>query len=389
MHSIKRRQRRGNFVYKPKKILLISAPIGAGHVKAAEAIGKALLDQEPNAIVRYADLFAFFPKWIGKGLLKIYLSSLSFFPQAYAQAYAWGNESKGALFMRRVISRFFAKKMKKYILDFAPDVVICTHATPAGMIHDLITREKMRMVSVSVITDFVVHRLWINVTTQHYFVAHEALKAFFAARQISLNRVHALGIPIAADFNQEVQKSEIQKVFGILEQAKVILIMGGGAGVLPMPAIVQALNRIKRPLHIFVVTGKNTKLYHKMLHVTVKPQHKIQVMQFVHHIGALMAASDLLISKAGGLTASEALCRCLPIFIYQPIPGQEAANTDFLVAEQVAVRIDDLEMLKIKIDEIFRIDDNVAKNMKINAKKIAKPAAAENIAQYILNNLCK
>lgn len=376
-------------MHKTKKILLISAPIGAGHIKAAEAIGKSLSALEPNAIIRHADLFAFFPRLLGKGLLKLYLSSLSFFPQAYACAYAWGNESRGALFMRRVISRFFAKKMKKYILDFAPDVVVCTHATPAGMIHDLITQEQMKIVSVSVITDFVVHRLWIHRTTQHYFVAHEALTAFFSAHQIPLHTIHPLGIPVASAFNQPAKKNDLRKALGIKAEAKVVLIMGGGAGVLPMPAIVRALNTMKSALHILAVTGKNTDIYHQMQRITIDQQHKIEVMQFVDHIDALMGAADVLISKAGGLTASEALCRCLPLFIYQPIPGQEAINTDFLVDAQVAIRIDDLEMLKTKIDEIFRIDDNVVKNMKINAKKIAKPVAADNIARYILNNLCK
>jgi processive 1,2-diacylglycerol beta-glucosyltransferase len=115
----------------------------------------------------------------------------------------------------------------------------------------------------------------------------------------------------------------------------------------------------------------------------------MKVFGFVNNVHELMAMSDVLISKAGGLTVSEALCSGLPMLIYKPIPGQEEENTKFLIKKKVAIRIDKISILEKVIDKIFRIESNVLDDMKINAKKISKPNAAENIAGCILNNLCK
>lgn len=374
---------------KSLKVLFLSAPVGAGHKQAAMAIADAMQRINHDVLIQHVDIFDFLNKFFGRVLLTIYFRSLSFVPQAYASAYAWGNESNMALWMRRFVSCFFANKMRKYLLDYAPDVVVCTHATPAGMMQYLKEECQIDFRSVSVVTDFVVHRLWMNTTTKQYFVAEKSLLQSLIKYQIKQEQSYAFGIPVSVMYGQSYDRNILLKQIGFSNHMKVILIMGGGAGIFPMVDVMKELNKCKTLLQIIVVTGKNKKLYDKIQKIKPRSKHQMKVFGFVDNVHELMAMSDLLISKAGGLTISEALCSALPILVYKPIPGQEEKNTRFLLKKKVAMKINKISILDKLIDKIFRIDSNVLINMKINAKRLSRPNAAENIAKCILNNLCK
>lgn len=374
---------------KSLKILFLSAPIGAGHKQAAMAIAEAMKRINHDVVIQHVDIFDFLNKFFARILLMVYYRSLSFVPQAYASAYAWGNESNMSLWMRRFVSCFFAKKMKKYLFDYAPDVVVCTHATPAGMMQYLKEECHADFCSVSVITDFVVHRLWMNTTTKQYFVAEESLLQSLIRYQIKQEQSYAFGIPVSVMFGHSYNKNKLLKRIGFSNHTKVILIMGGGAGIFPIVDVMKELNKCKTWLQIIIVTGKNKNLYDKIQKIKPHCKHRMKVFGFVDNVHELMAMSDLLISKAGGLTLSEALCSALPMLIYKPIPGQEEENTRFLLKKKVAIKINKISNLEKIIDKIFRIDSNVLDNMKINAKRLSRPHAAENIAECILNNLCK
>lgn len=374
---------------KSLKILFLSAPIGAGHKQAAMAIADAMKRINHDVVIQHVDIFDFLNKFFARILLMIYYRSLYFIPQAYASAYAWGNESNMALWMRRFVSCFFANKMKKYLFEYAPDVVVCTHATPAGMMQYLKEECQADFCSASVITDFVVHRLWMNTTTKQYFVAEESLLQSLIRYQIKQEQSYAFGIPVSVMFGHSYDKNKLLKRIGFSNHTKVILIMGGGAGIFPIVDVMKELNKCRTQLQIIVVTGKNKKLYDKIQKIKPNSKHQMKVFGFVDNVHELMAMSDLLISKAGGLTLSEALCSALPMLIYKPIPGQEEENTRFLLKNKVAIKINKISNLEKIIDKIFRIDSNVLINMKINAKRLSRPHAAENIAECILNNLCK
>ena len=374
---------------KSLKVLFLSAPIGGGHQQAAVAIAQAMQRINHDIVIQHVDVFEYLNKIFARILLSIYFKSLSFFPQAYANAYTWGNESKWALLMRRRISCFFANKMKPYLLAYDPDVVVCTHATPAGMMAYLKEECQIDFYTVGVITDFVVHRLWINKAIKQYFVAEKSLLQDLIKYQVKQEQSYAFGIPVSIMYRQNYDKTMLLARIGFSENSRVVLLMGGGAGLFPMLEVLHALNQCKTQLQLIVVAGKNKKLYDKLQKIKQSIKHEMKVFGFIHNVHELMAISDVLISKAGGLTVSEALCAALPMLIYQPIPGQEEENTRFLIAKKVAIRIDKISILEKVIDTIFRIESNVLDHMKVNAKKISKPNAAENIADCILNNLCK
>lgn len=357
-------------------------------MKAAEAVEEMILKLEPKACVRQLNIFDTMPRALGNLFLRSYYLSLKSIPGIYRNAYTWGNESSAALRMRTAASVFFAHRIKPAIDAFDPDAVICTHATPAGAVDLLAQRGKLRAKRASIITDFVVHRLWIHQATDVYFVAHDRLKDRLVEQSVSPERVMAFGIPLSETFRIPYEKKDAMKNLNIPPNAKTALIMGGGAGLLPMEEIAGALDRLEFPLHMMMITGYNEKLYRRLTGLELNPRHTARIERFVENVHELMAAADVLISKSGGVSASEALCAHLPLLIYRPIPGQEKENAAFLEREGAALPVSHIGALRDRINEIFRIDNGAAEMMKISAKRLARPDAAENIAQYILNNLC-
>ncbi len=368
-----------------RKVLFISAPVGAGHVRAARATGAALVRLAPDVAAEFANVFDFFSPRLGRAILGVYLKILEVFPQAYGMAYGWGNSSRLALAGRALVSRYLAGRMERYIAALGPDAVVVTHATPAGLVAHLLASDRLRLPTAAVVTDYVVHRLWVYPELDRYFVANEALRDYLAEHGVAKASSRALGIPLAEGFAAPVDKAAAIEKLGLAAGRPTVLIMGGGAGVLPMGEIVADLDSLGLPLQLIAVAGRNAALERKLhtqaaalKHVTLRP------LGFVDNVHELMAAADLLISKPGGLTAAEALACGLPMVIYRPIPGQEEANTRFLTASGAAVRVGAVAELTVRTAELLADRDGRLAAMAAAAKALGRPQAAEAVAGEIL-----
>jgi len=367
------------------RILFISAPVGAGHIKAAQAVSLALYKHNDNIETKMANVFDFFNPVIGKSILNVYLKILGIFPQLYGKAYSWGNESYLALAGRKIISAYLARRMEKYILEYNPTVIVCTHATPAGLVAHLIQQQKVNIPVVAVVTDFVVHRLWVYPEIQHYVVANENMRDFLVKYGIKYTNIEVMGIPVDEKFSLVSGKEQIISELQFSHKVKTILIMGGGTGMLPMDEIVLCCEKIDIPLQIIVVTGNNKSIYNKLVNLQPGLRKTVRILGYVNNVNELMAVSDLLISKPGGMTSVESLCQGLPMLIYRPIPGQEEGNTNYLVKCQAALRADSVEEIQTIIKTLFI--ENVEQLMVLqqNALAISQPMSAQEIAEYILN----
>ena len=366
------------------RILFISAPVGAGHIRAAQAVRAALCKQNACIETKMANVFDFFNPAMGRGILKVYLRILELFPQLYGMAYSWGNESYFALAGRKIISGYLARRMENYIGEYDPAVIVCTHATPAGLVAHLIKEQKLNIPVVAVVTDFVVHRLWIYPEIQHYIVANEQMSAFLVENGIKTNNVEIMGIPVSEKFLAMPHQEHLVNDLELNPHVKTILIMGGGAGMLPMDEIVLCCEIIDISLQLIVVTGNNKSIYNKLVKLQPGLRQKVRILGYVDNVNDLMGASDLIISKPGGVTSAEALCRGLPMLIYRPIPGQEEANTNYLVKNQAALRANSLEEIRVVITRLFIEDPEQLILMRQHALGISQPIAAPNIAEYIL-----
>lgn len=369
------------------KVLFLSAPIGAGHVRAAQATGAALRRLAPEVATEFASVFDFFSPRLGRMILGGYLKVLDVFPQAYGAAYGWGNSSRLALAGRSMVSGFLASRLAGYLQASRPDTIVATHATPAGLMAHLAARGGLTVPTVGVVTDFVVHRLWVYSEIGTYCVAGETMRDFLAASGVPRERSAATGIPVDARFSAPLDGAAAKAALGLQAETPVVLIMGGGVGLMPMADIVAALEGLETPLQLIAVAGRNEALRQQLAALTGELRHcTLMPLGFADNVHELMAAADLLVSKPGGLTAAEALTRGLPMVIFRPIPGVEEANTGFLTACGAARRAETADALAATVRALLSSPE-ASTSMRAAALATGRPDAAEAVAKIILERL--
>lgn len=359
-------------------ILLLSAPIGSGHRLAAEALKQAF-EKNKNIKVIHGNVFDFFPAILGKTFLHTYLWILATCPWMYELMYKWGNKGGGSLWMRSIINGALAYLGAGFIRKVQPDVVIATHATPAGIMSIYKRRNKQDLYLCGVITDYTVHRWWLCDGVDTYFIADERLQERFPANV----ETFAYGIPLRDGFHG-LDKEVCRQQLGWSEEDKVCLLMGGGDGLLPMEEIITSLLQ-KAPVNFKLValTGKNTSLKEKL---AAKFGSKVQILGFTEQIPLLMRAADMIISKAGGLSSAEVLASGLDFIIYKPLPGQEENNAKFLAANCEAVIASNIQDIRKKI---FSLCVESSPKTAQGKAFYGKPQAAKDIANHILERLSK
>lgn len=371
------------------RVLFISAPIGAGHIKAAQAVARALQEMDASCATQMVNVFDFLPPLLGRLILGSYLKVLDLFPQLYALMYGWGNVSPLALWGRRIVSRLLANRLERYLSDWKPDLVVCSHATPAGLVADLAARKRLNVPTVAVVTDYVVHRLWVYPEIEQYVVAHEELSDFLAGYGIAKTRVACNGIPVSAQFgvDQPTERKAVLRELTLSEARKTVLLMGGGAGLLPMESILAAALEAMPEVQWIAVAGKNKALFQRLQELQKKWPEQLRAFGYHDQVHRLMDAADLLVSKPGGLTVAEALCEKLPIIIYRPIPGQEEANTAYLLKQQVALRAESTQEIIAMLRRLLYEQPSELEMMTVKAQQLGRPNAAAEVADWIYKRI--
>ena len=237
--------------------------------------------------------------------------------------------------------------------------------------------------TVSVITDFEAHALWMDSCVDLYCVAAEETKARLVARGAVEENIVATGIPIGAKFTSKVDPKAVRKQYGLRDDMRVLLVLSGGFGMGPVGEILEQLDKVSEEFQTVVVTGRNEELRRDL--AAVDRKHPTHVLGFASNMHELMAISDLVITKPGGLTSSEALAMGKPLFILNPIPGQEAANSDFLLERGAAGKANRVEDLPYRIEQL--IGSKKLTQMAAAAKALGRPNAAKAVCADVLKRL--
>ncbi|MCY0882196.1 MAG: glycosyltransferase, partial [Firmicutes bacterium] len=245
---------------------------------------------------------------------------------------------------------------------------------------------KISSLNYVVMTDYSVHSQWIHPEVDAYFVGSIEMQEELLRRGIAEERIIVSGIPVDVRFRETVDHAAIRKNLGI-GQEPVVLFMGGAY----MPydeymRILKAIDHAQGSYTIIVVAGRE-KLRQQMAQIYQKQAyHRMIVLNYVTNVHELMAISALLISKAGGLTTTEALCRGLPIIIFRPIPGQEEANANFLVRNGAGLHAYSEKELTETVESLFLHPESLQKLVD-NAVKLGHPTAALTVAECVYNAL--
>ncbi|HEX8179171.1 MAG TPA: glycosyltransferase [Pyrinomonadaceae bacterium] len=374
-------------MHKFGKVLVLSASAGAGHVRAAEAIVGAFTELDAAAEVRHVDTLDYTNKVFRHLYAKAYLDMVASAPAALGWLYdhldrPWQNERR-RLALDRLNTRPFVRLLKEY----RPDITICTHFLPAEIISWLKAKERLTNPQAIVVTDFDVHAMWLCHHYEQYFVALEETRVHMERLGVPAHKLTVSGIPIAPVFAQPKDRRAMRARHGLAQDRVTILISAGGFGVGSVEHIIEALGALEHPAQIIAVCGRNEALRAQLERETKSSaptsRVRIKVLGYTTEMDELMAASDILLGKPGGLTTSEALARGLVLVIVNPIPGQEERNSDHLLEEGVALRCNNLPALAYKLDRLLADPPRFAA-MQANVRRLARPRAAYDIVQKLL-----
>lgn len=371
-----------------RKVLLLSASAGAGHVRAAEAIEKAFKQRKDHdgVEVHHFDVLNYTNKLFRHLYSKAYIDLVNKMPEVPGWVYdkldkPWKNERR-----RLALDKLNTRPFVKLLREYQPDLIVCTHFLPAEIVSWLKAKERLASRQVIIVTDFDVHAMWLVHHYERYFVALDEARVYLEALGIPPERITVSGIPIDPVFAIKKDKQEMRAKHGLAPDRSTILLSAGGFGVGSVDALVQSLLPLQQRAQIIAICGRNEELKERLtkLAARIKPDASVLLKPFGYtkQMDELMTASDLVLGKPGGLTTSEALAKGLVFVIVNPIPGQEERNSDHLLEGAAAIRCNNLPTLSYKLDRLLS-DPQRFKSMQANARRMGHPNAAKEIVEQI------
>lgn len=365
------------------KILLMHITISSGHHKASLALEKALKTLRPEVEILNINALHYTSPFVEKVINRTYIGIIKRRPEVWEYLYDNPKVFRSLKKLRDIIHRFNSGKLKTLLDDFKPNVIACTQAFPCGMVADYKSSFGLNVPLIGVLTDCYPHSYWLFDSVDYYIVNSEVATQKLVEHGVPREKIRILGIPIDPKFSNALDKDEIAAKIGIDRDIPTILIMGGGQGLGPIPEIIASLNRINQPIQLSIVAGTNGSLFNWLDRRKYSFRMKSFVFGYISNIDELMSVSTLIITKPGGLTISEALAKGLPIIIIRPIPGQEAKNTEYLLKEGAAIKSDSERDVGVLVEALLSQRTKL-EQMRRNARRIAKPSSAIDIAKLIL-----
>ncbi|MGL6105014.1 MGDG synthase family glycosyltransferase [Romboutsia sp.] len=395
-----------------KKILIMSASTGGGHNRAARAIKEELesktISGEPIHC-EIIDSLKLVNNTMDKIISRGYEKSAIYTPKAYGSVYRLSetslisrNEFKGNL-----LTSYMSQKFKKLLSEAKPDLIIGTHPFPMIAFSTLkksydtyvsislkaepFHRHSIKLdvpPMISVLTDYTTHSTWIQNEIDYYIVGHEYVKELLIAEGVDNDKIKAFGIPVEKSFLSHRDRDTVLSELGLSTDKLTVLLMGGSFGAGNIKETLDELLEIDRDFQILVITGRNESLKEKIDKKISSIEHdkNISILGFTNKMNDILASVDVLITKPGGLTTTEALLKDVPMIVPYYIPGQEEENLDFLSNCGSALRTTKKYtlpvLLKVLIDDPSRLDA-----LKKNVRSIRKFNSAQNISSLVVNIL--
>ena len=373
------------------RVLLLSATSGAGHVRAAQALEKAFLARG-DCVVEHIDALQYVSKLFQRAYDKAYISMVRRAPELMGVLYDRTDRPWHHPRRRLALDRLNTGPMIRLLKQMQPDLCVATHFLPAEILAWLIAKKKLRARNAIVVTDYDVHAMWLCRTVDRYYLAIEEAAEYLAHLGVPREKLRITGIPIDPLFAVPVNRADARKHLALDPDATLILISAGGYGIGPVEQLVKDLLALQKPWQIAAIAGKSEKTRKRLEEVAKTAGDlssgaaKLCPVGFTTEMEKYMAAADLMVGKAGGLTTSEALSRGLPMALIEPIPGQEERNADHLLEAGVAIRCNNLPAAAWKIAKLLD-DANRLMQMREAAGRLGRPAAAAGIAEDALRLL--
>ena len=369
------------------KVIIFSVSAGGGHAHAAEAIKNYILENEPGSEVEIIDTLKYINRFIDKVVVGSYLNTIKITPSLFGKLYNFTENEGGISTVSGKVSELLTSKLLPLIDKFSPDILLSTHPFSTEMISILKLKYKIDIPLAAILTDFAPHKYWIHPGIDAYIVSNFDMIDEMVNRGVEKNIIHDLGIPVMKEFMKSFNREETLKELGLKTDKPTILIMGGSLGMGKISEVYEELIRTSMDIQILVIAGNNKKLFSELTKLQEHSNKTTKVLPYTNNINKYMQACDLLLTKPGGLTITEALICKIPLAVFSPIPGHEEHNAQFLFRHNLAISIQNIKKSKTIIEDLLNTP-SVLKSMKENCEIYAKPDSGNEIYN-LLSTLIK
>jgi len=371
-----------------EKILILTGSLGDGHNKAAQAILEAAQLYRPDVEVKVVDYL----EWVHPHLHGIgkycFIQGVKSLPSVYGFLYRKTRDDNTMSHIFKRMKLFSSNRMLELLNQERPTEVVSTFPGAAAAMSYLKVNGLTTVPTATVLTDYTDHSYWIHPSTDRYLVGAPHVKQKLLRHYIPEHRIVVTGIPLRQQFTQSYDRFALRDQYGLDRMLPTVLIMGGGHGMIgkELMSVLQS-SELSDQVQFIFVCGRNEKLKQRLEQqleeVNIHPH--VLITGFVDHVHELMALSDMIITKPGGLTVSEALALELPMMLYKPIPGQEQDNAEFLVSVGAAMEVKNANELRSQLHRIIQ-NETLLYTLKKNAKSSQMKTGALHALTAILES---
>jgi processive 1,2-diacylglycerol beta-glucosyltransferase len=363
------------------RVLILTASYGSGHNEAARSLaaGFSARGAAVTVVDHFRELVHPLFERASRGL---YLALLRRAPVLWGAAYALGDWLPSDSPLALGMTRLGVTRLAAILDELAPDAVVTVHATPAAALSALAAEGRRLPPHTTVVTDFVAHSQWIARGIDRYCVAADEVGHEFVARGIPREQIVVTGVPLRTQFEAVVDPAAARRALQLRAEVPVVLVMAGShGGVGRLPDVVRALGRLPRPVQGVVVTGHDGRLAARLGRLAVGASTR--VLGYVADVRSLMAAADLLVTKAGGMTLAEAMAAELPMLLYGSLPGQEQRNERFASRAGVALAARSPRELQRLLDRALG-EPGLLDHLREGIRRARRPEATGRIVEAVL-----
>jgi len=371
-----------------KKILILYSTAGMGHKKAANALYHTFKTRD-DVVVENVDVLEYANNFYKFLYLDFYIFLMSKAKWLWGIGYYLSNSKVFDSLTRwiRGLSDYLGlRELDKTIYKKNPDAIIATHFFLPSILRFLKKNKKLTAKTYTIITDYGPHSFWLSEHIDKFFVGSNFTLEKLSERGIRKEKIVASGIPTEIEFSENENIDMLKKEYKLDRAKKTIFLMNGGFGIGPMGEILLSLNSCKAPIQVITVCGHNKQVFENIDNMKETLNYPIMLFGFTDKVSEIMSISDIMVTKAGGVSTTEALNSILPMILFGSIPGQETWNEQFLLENKASEKADRISDIPVIADRIL-ISEDAYDYYKKGIKAIRKPNAAQDIVDVILGEI--
>lgn len=303
-----------------KKVFIVYASAGAGHQKAAEALYEYLKKSRIDLDLKLIDILDYSNYIVQFSYSRGYIFLITKLPWVWYILYRLSSSFAHNYF--RLLSDYLAcQPFVDLLKKEKPDVVVSTHFLTSSVL--AVFKKKYPQYTfrlITIITDYTLHPYWIGEGVDIYIASCDYVKNCLLTKGIVEDNIKIYGIPVKEKFYLPSDRKTTAQKLGVDPAKFTALIMTGAIGIGPIEEIVQTL---AEDVQLLVICGRNQRLFDCLSKLNLG---KVKIYPLIDYVDELMSVSDVVLTKAGGLTISESLAKGLPMIFFSSIPGLETAN---------------------------------------------------------------